>query len=91
MGARWHRGATCCELDVEEQRSEPVGLRTESECPSNPWVPVRAVLDSTRDHRVPKDSSSWGQLTGAWLWRTGSPNAGAREPDMRPVIHREAR
>lgn len=86
MGTRWPGGATCCGLDVEKQRCNPTGLRTESECPFNPRVPVRAVLYSARDHRVPNGTLSWGQLTGPWLWRTGSSNAGAREPDTRPVF-----
>lgn len=82
-GSRW-RGV---ELDVEKQRIEPAGLRTESECPSNPRVSVKAALYSPRDHRVPKGTLSWGQLTGVWLWRTGSPNAGARNL----CFHRAAR
>lgn len=91
LDARWHGGAACCELDVEKQKSKPEGLRTERECPSNAQVPLRAALYSTRDHRVPQGTSSWEQLAGACLWRTGNSDAEARDLDMSPVSYRAAR
>lgn len=84
--ARQDGSALCSELDVKKQKTECARLGTESGCPFNPGIPVRAALPSGRDHRVPQRTLPWEQLTGPWPWGTASSNVEPRDLDMRPVF-----